>query len=231
MNSDGFLVTARHVIQSGLNLVQTYPANKKGLSIGLAQPNTENMRGNFTLVDFDVIDEDSIHDLALLKLNSNPFKGQVRSGIVINNNEIALIVGVANLSPYRPEDGSLIGISGYPLNESVLISNGGFLASSWEYKLQEIQVPGSPDFFRTIDVADSYLADVNVNPGNSGGPAYSAIDGSAIGVCVAFVPTNIINDQGNLDAYYNSGLSIIVPSRYIIDLLNKHQLAWTKPEG
>jgi S1-C subfamily serine protease len=77
VNSDGYVITANHVISK---IVE-----KQGgqITVGLAIPNTENMRGIFVGVDIDLVDVDCCHDLALLKLRRNPFKGEVRSGIVI----------------------------------------------------------------------------------------------------------------------------------------------------
>lgn len=211
---DGYIVTACHVIHAGFEAMENIRAGTKKLSIGFAYQNTQNMRGNFTLMDFDLIEEDKMHDLALLKLKRKeipPMFGNI--------SPIKLEPAILNLN--RPEDGVNVGISGYPLNKSVLVTNGGFMATSWAFDLQEVHVPGAPEFYRKLDIVDSYLADVNVNPGNSGGPVYLASDGSVIGVCVAFLPTNVKDDKGNVDLYYNSGLAIVVPTCYISDLLNR----------
>ena len=125
VNSDGMVITANHVIQSGLDNIKNFRAEIKNVSVGLAQANSENMRGNFNLVSFDIIEQDTIHDLALLQLKANPFRGQVKSGFMINDKESVLTVGVSDLYLNRPDEGSLMGISGYPLGENILISTGG----------------------------------------------------------------------------------------------------------
>jgi len=67
------------------------------------------------------------------------------------------------------------------------------------------------------------LADINVNPGNSGGPVYLASDGSVVGICVGYLPTNVRDAKGTpMVYYYNTGLAVVVPSRYVHDLLERH---------
>lgn len=210
---EGHVVTANHVVEEGSKILESIQSEIKVLSIGFAYPNTQQMRGNFTVMDFDLIETDKIHDIALLKLKSKeipPMFGNAPS--------LKLEPVILNLD--RPEDGVAIGISGYPLNQSVLVTNGGFMATSWAFDLQELKSPGTPEFYRKLDIADSYLADINVNPGNSGGPVYLASDGSVIGVCVAYLPTPVRDDKGGAtNYYYNTGLAVVVPSRYVSDLL------------
>ena len=71
VNEGGYVITANHVVDAGRQQIQQLPAGQKRLLVGLAHPNTENMRGNFTLVAFDVLGNDTRHDLALLKLRQN----------------------------------------------------------------------------------------------------------------------------------------------------------------
>lgn len=228
VSDSGYVITANHVIRDGSSTVESSPVGTKQLLIGFAHPNTENMRGNFTTVQFQIIDQDELHDLALLKLNVNPFGGQVKSGIVINGKEIPLAFGVAKLNTVRPKDGDAVAISGYPLGQSVLVTNAGVMATSWAFDLKETPVPGAPEWFRMPSVADTYLADVEVNPGNSGGPVYLAEDGSVIGVCVGSLGSQVWSEQCRHKLYYSSGLTMVVPTRYVVALLNKHGLSWSK---
>jgi len=233
VNSGGYVITARHVVKD-INTLSEYfkEAVTKQLYVGLAILNTENMRGNFSIVQFDMVDEDALHDLVLLKLKRNPFKGEVRSGININSKEVPLLFGTVKLNPDRPKDGAAVGISGYPLSEPVLVTNAGWMATSWAFQTKEVPVPGSPDWFYHLEIADSYLADVRANPGNSGGPVYLIDDGTVIGVCVASKLVPIVDQQGNVvtidgqQLNYSSGLTVVVPSKYVIDLLKKHSLSW-----
>lgn len=237
VNTKGYVITARHVIEHGRRCIDEIQASEKQIHVGLAQPNTENMRGNFTLVDFDVIDEDERHDLALLKLKRNPFRGEVHSGIVIQGKSVPLIFGTATLDPSRPNDAVAVAISGYPLGEPVLVTNVGWMATSWSFEIAEIPVLGAPEWFRKPDVSDTFLADVQVNRGNSGGPVYMVESGAVIGVCVSSKPAPVRDQQGNdvtIDdrrLFYDSGLTVVVPVRYVIELLRKLGLNWSEPKS
>lgn len=227
-HNSGLVLTARHVTQDAFVYAVKQGLSNSQLLIGLAQANTENMRANFTLVGGEVVEEDARHDLALLRMVPNPFDGGVGSGIVIGDTPIPLMFDVAATSPERPRDGTAIAVSGYPLSETVLITTSGVLASAWGLDIKEEQLPGAPAGFTRPDIKDSYLADVSVNPGNSGGPVYRSEDGVVIGVCVAFKKAPLLaGDQPvvvNGEALaYNSGLSVVIPIVYGQQLLDRHK--------
>jgi S1-C subfamily serine protease len=74
-----------------------------------------------------------------------------------------------------------------------------------------------------------YWADVEVNPGNSGGPSYRVEDGSVIGVCVASPLVPIYKQSGGPAQeiggerlMYSSGLTLIIPAKYAFDLVRLH---------
>lgn len=236
VNEDGYVATALHVVRAFENL---QGQGQKRLLVGTALPNLENykglsIRGSFQLTECDIIDEDARHDLALLKLKQNPFKGELGTFANIRGEKIGSEHKAATLSPGRPLDGEAIAVSGYPLSNTVLITTSGNLASAWGYDVADVHVPGRPEWFRFPDVADSYLADVQVNGGNSGGPVYSVENGKVIGVCVAFANAPVVYSDGdhepasagNRPLSYNSGLSVVVPIRYVIDMLKKKNLKW-----
>jgi S1-C subfamily serine protease len=239
VNEDGYVVTARHVVKAFENL---RIEGRKRLLVGMAGPNLENFRGismraSFNLIEFDVLDEDARHDLVLLKLKRNPFKGETGIFVQAGDEKIEWLHKVAILAPGRPQDGEAIAVSGYPLRSTVLVTTSGNLASSWSYEVQEIQIPGAPVGFRKPDVADSYLADVRVNGGNSGGPVYSVESARVIGVCVSSPAVSVQYGNGDQEPVtiggrpllYNSGLSNVVPIGYVIDMLRKHNLKWVEP--
>lgn len=234
VNSDGYVVTARHVIQLAQRLGEQIAADRKNVFVGLAMPNTEKMRGNFCGVGFDLVDEDARHDLALLKLKQNPFRGEVRSAFRVKGAELPLLFATVTLNPNRPKDGDAVAVSGYPLGQPVLVTSAGWMATSWSFDITETPVLGAPEWSVTLDVADYFLADIEVNPGNSGGPLYVIEDASVIGICVASMPSPVRDQEQNPVSqddrrlFYSSGLTKVVPSRYIIDLLNRHGLTWSE---
>jgi S1-C subfamily serine protease len=192
---------------------------------------TVSIRASFALAECEVVEEDVRHDIALLKMNQNPFTGGMGAFIKTPGGTIDYPHKVAILSPDRPRDGERIAVSGYPLSNTVLITTSGYLASSWSEETEEIQIPGAPANFRMPDTIDMYLADMHVNPGNSGGPVYSVEHSAVIGVCVSYQTAPVTGSNvgpGAQSLFFNSGLANIVPVRYVIDLLKKHNLKWTQ---
>jgi S1-C subfamily serine protease len=231
VSEDAHVVTAQHVIAAIRNLPAQFPGAQISVGVGLALPNTENMRANFSVTGFDLVSEDTRHDLALLRMNQNPFQGEMTSGIVVNDTPMELLHRVATISRERPRDGDGIAVSGYPLGETVLLTNSGIIASSWSTTVDEMPHPRMPDV--TIpEIRDTYLADVKTNPGNSGGPVYSTRDGTVIGVLVAGRLTNVIaGDQpatlNDVALTADAGVSVVVPTRYACEMLDRHGVAWT----
>jgi S1-C subfamily serine protease len=182
------------------------------------------MRGNFELLDCTVVEEDSRHDLSLLKLSPNPFATGKASGISRTPDGgmgINGLFGLAPLTMERPRDGAAVAVSGYPMSAPTLITTSGAIASAWSTDSAEMVPPGAPAGFTVPDIADSYIADVAVNPGNSGGPTYLVASGAVIGMCVAFGIAEAVS-TGGTPLRYNSGLSFVVPIRYGVALLGRH---------
>lgn len=184
------------------------------------------------MVGFDIVDEDPRHDLALLKLRRNPFSGERDGGIVIGGEALEPLHGVPSLRVERPRDGDPVTVSGHPLAETVLITNTGIVASSWGVNVDELPHPEIADL--TIpQMRDTYLADVQTNPGNSGGPVYSSEDGAVVGVLVAGKQTSVLlagKEPVTLDGTpltADAGISLIVPAKYVVEMLERHGVAWT----
>jgi len=197
-----------------------------GLQVGMAMPNLDgpvSIRSSFELVDVEVVEEDARHDLALLRMKSNPFTSGRSPGVSRmpdGGTAINAMWGLAPLNLNRPRDGDAIVVSGYPLAYPTLINTAGIIASAWHFDSMEVTPDGAPSGFTIPDFKDAYLADVAVNAGNSGGPVYGQDDGGVIGVCVAFRIAEV--EGGGLPLRYNSGLSIVVPIRYGVELLGRH---------
>lgn len=223
ISSDGYVVTARHVINLGSSL------SVNQVRVALPLPDSERMRGNFVNVPFEIVEQDEAHDLALLKLQLNPFKNQVSSRFFVDGCEIVPIVSLPTLNQQRPKDGTQIAVSGYPLENTVLITNVGYIASSWGTNIVNVSIPNAPLGFQSIDVTDVYYADVQMNHGNSGGPVYSIETGEIIGVAVSVRLTEVelqgggsITTPDNRKLLYNAGISLVVPIRYVLDISRKH---------
>ncbi len=93
----GFFVDDKAHVATAWHVVANLPSP----TVALAQPNTENMRANFTGVN-----------AALL-------------GIRIDEEEIDVLYGTATLDSTRPDDGESIAISGYPLANPALVTTSG----------------------------------------------------------------------------------------------------------
>ena len=209
VNAEAHIITARHVIQAGNNWLRRMNAANKKMNVSIGLPNSENFIGNRVGIDFDIVDEDENYDLAVLKLRRNPFREEISAGIRIRGKDVPIQVSTAKLRSQRPMEGQWIGISGYPFEERVMVTNSGYVASVW-----------------TIP---NYLADAEVNPGNSGGPVYLVEDASVIGVCVAIRGSKVWNERGEPvpNLFYSSGITQIIPTLRITELLDKQGIPYT----
>jgi S1-C subfamily serine protease len=101
------------------------------------------------------------------------------------------------------------------------VTTSGGIASALGVNIQQAQALGAPPDYTIPNTANTYLANVTVNPGNSGGPVYRISDGGVIGVCVAF---RIGRDSNGTDMFFNnSGLSLVVPIKYGHELIARHR--------
>jgi S1-C subfamily serine protease len=89
----------------------------------------------------------------------------------------------------------MISVSGFPLDIPVLVTNTGWVASA---------------FYIDERRRSLYLADISINHGNSGGPAYNDVDGRVIGV---------VTDYRTAPEGDNSRLAVIVPIQRVLELL------------
>jgi S1-C subfamily serine protease len=88
------VLTAKHVVDSARQMVEQLGGGD--LHVGVAHEKVDSspgasMRGNFSLVAFTVVGEDAANDLALLQLHLNPIRGEVSSGIVIDDRPAAIV--------------------------------------------------------------------------------------------------------------------------------------------
>jgi S1-C subfamily serine protease len=225
VHPDGLILTARHVTRDAQKVMAAVPDGQ--LRLGMAIPNLTGpltIRSSFEITDAELVEEDSRHDVALLRAPNNPFTSGRQSGVHRLGDGVGInaLWGLASLSNVAVRDGEPIAVSGYPMAEPALVTTSGGIASAFGTDIQEIQLAQGPPGFTVPDTADSYLANVAVNPGNSGGPVYRVTDGSVIGVCVAFrVASGQLESQPS-PFFYNSGLSIVVPIKYGQALIARH---------
>lgn len=118
----------------------------------------------------------------------------------------------------------------------MLVTNSGVLATCWGTDIKEVSISGAPADFRIPDIGDIYLADVEVNPGDSGAPFYDIENSTIIGLCAASKLAPVRDQNGavvvvdNKQLFYSSGLTIVVPTAYIIELLNKNNISYKATE-
>jgi S1-C subfamily serine protease len=219
VHDEGYVLTAKHVSVEAQNLVAQNPGT--GLSLGMALPYEAGqgmvlIRGSFSIVGATVVEDDPVHDIALLQAGANPFKGEVRAPIGTPDGPVMPLHGAAVLDEAKVSDGESVAVSGYPLSEPDLVTTSGAIACAYCHEMH--QVPGAT----RPEMVESYLADVAVNPGNSGGPVYRTTNGGVIGVCVAFkIGAGQVSGTPS-PFFYNSGLTVVVPIKYGRELLDRH---------
>jgi len=89
-------------------------------------------------------------------------------------------------------------------------------------------------------IQDQFLIDIHLNHGNSGGPIYSPETGAVIGVADAYALEDNVMVEGlpgrEPEPAYdkdtgralmtNAGLGVVIPARYVVDLLKKNNVKW-----
>jgi hypothetical protein len=210
VDSNGHIATAAHVVSPQAilgHLTQLYASRNQRIVTGsvrisrteiyLPAPsgkiNTNTFYDVNDIITASVIAEDDSVDVAVLVGARNPLT--LSSGVVIGGKPLRPPAQVPRLQTTPPHDGDMILVSGFPLNIPVLVTNTGWIATA---------------FFIDERQRSLYLGDIQVNHGNSGGPAYSASDGGIIGCVTEYRPA----PEGN------SRLTVIVPVQRILDLLS-----------
>lgn len=200
-NNSGHIVTNNHVIESYYYLenAKIYAEIVVSQIVG-----EERLFGSFLRVRCDVVIRDESNDLAVIKLQQNPFEGEITFATSGGNK----VPKIPTFNVRRVEAGDRVAVSGYPLGEPNLVTTSGFIAAS-------------------LSQNGTYHADMQVNPGNSGGPVYLVESGEVIGVAVSYLDAEIqpyakSNHQpADLPVYlpYNSGISQVIGIRKLIELV------------
>lgn len=203
VNDEGYVLTALHVVEGfeGTTTVQIQQGEKSslyplgagrlvaGIALHIDSPSLQ-IRESTVDIQMTVVDRDEKHDVALLKMVRNPFRNMSDPPMVLTRTERvnSPVPGVVIFDVARPEEGERIAISGFPLLGLAMKTNSGTVASSWETDKNQ----SGPQ----RGLVDSYVTDVQVNPGDSGGPVYSVTTGAVIGLCHSFTTALVsVHDQ------------------------------------
>ena len=262
VSPDGIVVTAKHVISSQPNTpcdtsplkpqeppkfdtTQPKPVQASKILIQLPQVpqhvGSVTVIGNFVGVRARVLACDDKHDIAVLEPEQNPLTmtdkslpplvesatGDKKIPSQTEKREPAI------LSARAFRDGDPVFTSGYPLTNMTLITTSGHIASSAPVGVNE----------QTGKFEDVYWADIHVNPGNSGGPAFSLEAGTVIGMILAYQTAPVVFDDDHSRAFLpvqtpdhqvvpkyldsNSGLAEIMPVEFIERLLRDSKVKFS----
>jgi len=227
VNRSGDVVTAFHVVSEATRVIA---ALQKGMipadmEIAIAMPNVDLpqgggvISGNFFQISMKLKASRTERDIAVLSTTGrNPFDGfpRIFDGALARNVPKAT-VAVAKIETNRPRDGDEVLAVGFPLGSQALESTTGRIASSWiNENLTTAKANGS-----SVE-SDVYHLDLRINPGNSGGPLFHTRTQGVLGIVVEF-----ISSQSRDYIVRGAGLAVVVPSKYITELLTANQIAWT----
>jgi S1-C subfamily serine protease len=250
------IVTALHVLEAGADFASA--AGHRGepeFVAGLPHPQLFKtgekliaMQG-FSYVDLKLLSAVPDHDLAAARLTENVVGGEWDSELVpvVEGVPVPPLAGVATLDPTRPREGSAVAVSGYPFAMNSLVTNSGCIASAFFPSFAEdpdadvrepqpqaddagTRVRQEETSFEGPGPAERYLADLEVNGGNSGGPVYLVETATVIGVCVATrsAPVTRAGAPVVLDGQvlaYSSGLTVVIPSPYVKAMLDDDRVS------
>jgi len=224
---DKYVVTNCHVV--GLcrqNPLLTNPKVHADFRIPNSDTGPLRITDSFRGIPVEVIDTDFQNDLTLLKLPEN-FQFTLSNTIAFRGGpppNIQPKAGEARLSTNLPDEGTEVLISGYPFMEPSLTTQRGMIAShARRSNVENTSSYGS--------VSDVLFVDAMINEGNSGGPVYLPATSEVIGVAEGFLnaPTGIQTNELQprrvpLTALSNSGLSFVIPAKYVLALLQKNNV-------
>lgn len=223
LDDEGRVATAAHVIRLG----QALGSRGFGLRIGIASPNAKteigdakvSMRANFTRIGYAVSVIDEERDVACV-IASASLAEPMNLVAFASDGEIVRpfeeVHSKCSVDSDRPREGEHVAVSGYPLRIPSMVTTSGHVASAWEEHRRSNAKPH-----------DVYLADLSVNPGNSGGPVFRVADARVLGVCSAFSFAPLHYRDGSPEEVavegkpvgINAGLCVVAPIRHLLDAI------------
>lgn len=157
---------------------------------------------NWVVYSAKVVAKDEINDLALLKIDGNPFSSSSQATIKLGDKVLSAHYKQVAIKADLPEAGQKIILVGYPLGRPYHVVQEGSVASV---------AHSLPEFGPTLKILISTVA----NPGNSGGPVFDSY-GKVIGILEGGLPSR----QGHDPAQAQSGIAVVVPAHFLVDLMN-----------
>jgi hypothetical protein len=252
----GTIVTALHVVKEGVRFAQSVGHQGRPQFVaGLAHPQLFEAGGKlygmqgFSYVDVDLLSVVPDHDLCAARLKENVVRGEWDPELVpvIDGTPVPPLAGVATLDTRRPREGATVAVSGYPFAMNSLITNSGCIASAFLPNFADDAIPDpppqppdegrTPGAVRMVETftpgpspGERYLADLEVNGGNSGGPVYYADTGAVIGMCIATRQAAVTRGGrpvvvGGQVLTYSSGLTVVVPAIYVDAMLRERRVS------
>lgn len=220
VNNDGYVITAGHNIDMGELYIEQAQADVGELGLVIPPPPgitggsdpPQPQRANH----FEVVARDDKHDLALLKIKMTtdivPSIGETLQAVYYDNFYGTLNVGNARFTKNISQNIS-IAVTGYTSDQFVTETRTGQVTSKELTNIidSRLTVPSSSVSY---SIADYFNTDINSTPGLSGSPVYSTRNGDIMGICI-----NLIQDESG-----NSGITAIIPSRYILSLLESNNV-------
>lgn len=203
INSQGYLVTAAHVLQTFRDSGQPY--------ILLDRPNapTQTVKANIVAIDWT-------HDVAVLRATPNPFEGKFR-------------IAFLPLAAKRPSAGdSVVATALHPANirkaSTYQVPLQDWTSAQVLGFVQTREEPRFPEI-------DLFLFSHEVQLGQSGSPVLLAetheVAGLVDGRWLRPSSFSLPAANGAPPARYNGPIGAAVPIDYLLDLLQKNSVTWT----
>jgi S1-C subfamily serine protease len=228
VSSDGYVITNYHVVDCDCG-------GKYGIGFPIPPIQREHLHMllSTSIINAQVVDADAENDLALLKFDPDALLAPAVSTENPATN-VYLRWSQIRLGSQIPDEGTDILVSGFPLTSRTPVTQKGIVAS----KVFRSVLSAHPENMSEDDLDLVYL-DIELNHGNSGGPVY-LLSGQVVGVAEGYIgapaessvtkqPVQITNpgvSGGQESVTYNSGISFMIPAKYVVALLEKNHVKY-----